>query len=83
LVFDGTYNSSSNKAATVSTVTTAVSGITAESLGLSKALKFIGFSTTAISDGQTTTPTISGLNSYTPAAGDVVIDGHDANASSQ
>lgn len=83
LVFDGTYNSSSNKAATVSTVTTAVSGITPESLGLSKALKFIGFSTTAISDGQTTAPTISGLNSYTPAAGDVVIDGHDATADSQ
>ena len=56
---------------------------TIESLGLSKALKFIGFSTTQIADGQSTTPTISGLSSYTPTVGDVVIDGSDATASSQ
>lgn len=48
---------------------------TAESLGLSRALKFIGITTTKVTDGQTTTPTVSGVTSYTPAIGDVVIDG--------
>ncbi len=56
---------------------------TVESLGLSKALKFIGFSSSAITDGQTTAPTITGVNNYTPAVGDVVIDGSDATATSQ
>lgn len=56
---------------------------TAETLGLNRALKFIGFSTTAITDGQTSTPTISGVTGYTPAAGDVVIDGSQTGAASQ
>lgn len=47
---------------------------TASTLGLSSALKFIGFATSAMSDGDTTTPTVSGLSGYTPAIGDVVID---------
>ena len=74
LAFDGTYSASTNPIATVSTVCSAFSSITASSLGLSRALKFIGFSTGTMSDGQTATPTISGLASYTPAIGDVVID---------
>ncbi len=47
---------------------------TASDLGLSQALKFVGFATSQMEDGQTTTPTISGITSYTPATGDVVID---------
>lgn len=51
-------------------------------LGLSNAMHFIGIvasdSTNTPSDGQNETPTISGLDSYTPAAGDVVIDKNSA-----
>lgn len=47
-------------------------------LNLSNAMHFIGKSTTAMTDGQTTAPTISGINSYTPVAGDVVIDSNDS-----
>jgi hypothetical protein len=46
---------------------------TASDLGLSKALKFIGFATSTVTDGQTTVPTVSGVSSYTPAVGDVII----------
>ena len=56
---------------------------TVSDLGLSKALKFVGFSTTAITDGQTTTPTISGVTGYTPAVGDVVIDNSNSSSTSQ
>ena len=48
--------------------------ITAEDLGLSKAMSFRGTSSTAISDGATTSPiNISGGSSLTPANGDVVL----------
>ena len=47
---------------------------TASDLGLSQALKFIGFATSQMEDGQTSAPTISGITGYTPVAGDVVID---------
>ena len=42
-------------------------------LGLSQALRFLGKTTTTMSDGYTGTPAISGLT-YTPTVGDVVID---------
>lgn len=48
--------------------------VTASDLGLGNALHFLGTSTTAITDGGTETPTISGW-SGTLAAGDVVIYG--------
>ena len=49
--------------------------ITASDLGLSAAMKFLGTSSTSITDGATTSPiTISG-NSVTPAAGNVVLYG--------
>lgn len=43
-----------------------------ESLGLSKAMRFIGVATVAITDGSTTDPVISGYSTKT--AGDVIID---------
>ena len=48
--------------------------VTAEDLGLNRALRFIGFASTSMTDGQTATPTVTGLTGYTPATGDVVID---------
>jgi len=42
------------------------------SLGLSKAMRFIGVATVAITDGSTTDPVISGYSTKT--AGDVIID---------
>lgn len=61
-VGDQTFNGSTN-------VT-----ITAEDLGLSKAMSFRGISSTAISDGATTSPiNISGGSSLTPKNGDVVL----------
>ena len=52
--------------------------VTAADLGLSNAMHFIGVvandSTNTPSDGSNSVPTITGLSSYTPAAGDVVID---------
>ena len=44
------------------------------SLGLSKALRFVGKATTTMSESTTTAPTISGVTSYTPVVGDVVLD---------
>lgn len=44
------------------------------SLGLSKALRFVGKATTTISESTTTAPTISGITNYTPVVGDVVLD---------
>lgn len=50
--------------------------ITASDLGLASAMKFIGTSTTAITDGATTSPiNISGAGSYTPNRGDIVLYG--------
>lgn len=125
--FDGTYNASSNKAATVSTVTNAINAldgtitgsgsttktitalsqtngkvsatfsdiafpvtsvaglsgaITAsnltETLGLSKALRFVGVTTTDMTGGTATNHTYTGkpagISDYTPAVGDVVIN---------
>lgn len=52
--------------------------VTAVDLGLSNAMHFIGVvandSTNTPSDGSNSIPTITGLSSYTPAAGDVIID---------
>ena len=47
-------------------------GLTAENLGLSNAMHFIGVATVAITDGSTTDPAISGYSTKT--AGDVIID---------
>lgn len=44
------------------------------SLGLSKALRFVGKATTVMSESTTTAPTISGVTNYTPVVGDVVLD---------
>lgn len=46
--------------------------VTAADLGLSKAMRFIGVATVAITDGSTTDPVISGYSTKT--AGDVIID---------
>ena len=70
LVFNSTYNADTNKVATMSDL----SAITISGLGLNGVFQFIGFATSAMEDGQTTTPTVSGVSSYTPAVGDVVID---------
>lgn len=64
LVFDGTYDAVDNRVATVSTVTTAVAGLTG-------AMHYIGKSTTDPMDG---TITIDG-EEVTAKAGDVVIYG--------
>ena len=62
LVFNTAYNATSNKAATMTDITNAVSG-------LSGAMHYIGESTT---DPATGTVTIADKPDYTPAAGDVV-----------
>ena len=54
------------------TNTDGVISVTAENLGLSKAMHFIGVATASITDGGTQDPVISGYNTKT--AGDVVID---------
>ena len=72
------YNATSNPVATVDTVNDAVSAITAESLNLSKAMRFIGVATVAIANHSTTNPAISGYDFGTNGAnaklGDVIID---------
>ena len=47
------------------------------SLGLASALRFIGTTTTEMSDGRTTAAVVIGGDSVTPSAGDVVIDSND------
>ena len=47
------------------------------SLGLASALRFIGITSTEMSDGRTTAAVIIGGDSVTPSAGDVVIDSND------
>lgn len=42
---------------------------------LGEPMHFVGVTTTSLSDGSTTTPTISGNSSYAPKKGDVVING--------
>ncbi len=42
-------------------------------LGITDAIHYIGESSSAITDEGTETPTITGLNNYTPSAGDIVI----------
>jgi hypothetical protein len=54
------------------TITDGVISVTAANLGLSKAMRFIGVATVAITDGSTTDPVISGYSTKT--AGDVIID---------
>lgn len=49
--------------------------LTAEDLGLSSAMKFLGTSATAISDGSTTNPITIGSTSITVTAGGVVLYG--------
>lgn len=74
LAFDGTYNATTNKVATESTVNNAIAALDISDLGLGKALKFIGFATSSMTDGQTAAPTVDGVTSYSPKVGDVVID---------
>ena len=69
ITFNTAYNASTNKAATMSDITTAVAGLTG-------AMHFIGTSTTAITDGGTEDPTISGSTVSTKNAGDVVLYGN-------
>lgn len=74
MAFDGTYNASTNKIATESTVSDAVDAITAESLGLSKAMRFIGVATVEISNHSNTNPVITGYDFTNAKLGDVIID---------
>ena len=46
-------------------------------LNLTSALRFIGKATTDIDESTTTAPTVTGLSSYTPQIGDVVLDNND------
>ena len=69
-------NSSINIAGTsVSLGSTITAATLRTNLGLSAALRFIGKASTAMSEESTTTvPTITGVSSYTPIVGDVVLD---------
>lgn len=42
-------------------------------IGLTEAVRYIGESSTPISDGGTETPTVTGLSNYTASAGDIVV----------
>ena len=66
ITFNTTYDASTNKAATMTDITNAVSGLTG-------AMHFIGSSSTAITDGGTQNPTIGGSIVTTKNAGDVVL----------
>lgn len=66
ITFNTAYNASTNKAATMSDITTAVAGLTG-------AMHFIGSSTTAITDGGTQNPTVGGSSITSKSAGDVVL----------
>lgn len=73
----GGYNKTTNKAATVATVNEAIADIGLGSLGLDKALKFVGFiadNSQPITDGSVNIPTIDGVSGYSPSVGDVIID---------
>lgn len=48
--------------------------VTPGDLGLSQALKFVGQTTTPLTDSATTSPIAISGNSYTPTIGDVVLD---------
>lgn len=71
LAFNTTYNQSTNKAATMADINTAITQINNSITG---AMKFIGISTTPISDGGLETPTINGASYSIPLErGDVVL----------
>ena len=78
IAFTGTYNKTTNKIVTQDTLNSAIDEIDAESLGLSKAMRFIGKATVVISDGDKTDPVITGYDFGTNGAnaklGDVIID---------
>lgn len=78
IAFTGTYNKLTNKIVTQDTLDDAISEIDAESLGLSKAMHFIGKATVVISDGDKTDPVITdydfGTNGAKAKLGDVIID---------
>lgn len=63
----GTFTANASSDATID--------ITAADLGLSSAMKFLGVTTTAISDGSTTNPITIGGSSVTAVAGNVVLYG--------
>ena len=69
------YNNNNNEVTITNTMTAA-------NLGLANAMHFIGFvrsdSTYTPSDGSNQAPSIYDLSSYTPVAGDVVIDANDS-----
>ena len=71
-------NKTTNKIVTQDTLNSAIDEIDAESLGLSKAMRFIGKATAVISDGDKTDPVITGYDFGTNGAnaklGDVIID---------
>ncbi len=48
--------------------------VTPGDLGLSQALKFVGQTTTTLTDSSTTSPIVINGNNYTPTIGDVVLD---------
>ena len=58
---------------TKSYVDTKISNLKPSDLGLSQALKFVGTTTTALTDGATTSPIKINSANHTPATGDVVI----------
>ena len=66
-----TINGTTSDVVTAATLKDAIN-VTAADLGLSKAMRFIGVATVAITDGSTTDPVISGYSTKT--AGDVIID---------
>lgn len=66
ITFNTAYNASTNKAATMTDISNAISGLTG-------AMHFIGSSSTAITDGGTQNPTIDGSTVTTKTAGDVVL----------
>jgi len=78
IAFTSTYNKTTNKIVTQDTLNSAIDEIDAESLGLSKAMRFIGKATVTISDGDRTNPAITGYDFGTNGAnaklGDVIID---------
>ncbi len=62
---------------TANKTTQSTYNITAESLGLSQAMKFIGITTSNITDDSTTNPVIISSKSVTATAGNVVLFGDD------
>lgn len=83
LAFDGTYNASTNKAATVSTVTNAISGLDVSSVGGSgkyiSAISEVDGKISATATTMDTTPTASSQKAVTSGGVKTALDGKVAN----